>query len=520
MEKRKQSQAPCLILAITFELFVLRHVALAQTYKVGIPVCDTVSTVTSYAHDGSCGPFDNLTFRLNSSLVPHVTGLKFQVVVTAIAGRIWSNLSDTVKVGDVLPLPAPVASGRLIIFLAASSSFRFITRVVGTPMSAYESYFCKIRDGLTAAVCFNYVDYLGTGQLCQVQPPTSIIRVPENHPTIQSAIHAASFGDTVLVSPGIYRENISFLGKNIIVGSLFLTSSNKAHIKQTIIDADSGSVVTFANRETKAAVLCGFTITGGTGTKIDSAKSFVYGAGILIRDANPVIKNNLITRNATWPSCFGRGGGIAIMDSANPFIAGNTITRNDILGPCSHAAYYGGGIWVDATSNPIIGGSLNNANDIFSNSAVYGLELYREGASKVINAQFNHFGGGCPPDSLDPFAVWPQRQFDLSNCLRNPVTKVSDNNHLSPPTNFQLFQNYPNPFNTATVIEFYLPRASQSRLEIFDLQGKKVATLANRKFAAGEYKMNWEPQGLASGVYVYQLRANDLVETRKLVLLR
>lgn len=88
------------------------------------------------------------------------------------------------------------------------------------------------------------------------------------------------------------------------------------------------------------------------------------------------------------------------------------------------------------------------------------------------------------------------------------------------PTNFQLFPNYPNPFNAPTLIEFHLPYASQMHLEVFDIQGRKVATLANRKFAAGKYKVNWEPEGLVSGVYVSHLRANGFVETRKLVLLR
>jgi hypothetical protein len=347
------------------------------------------------------------------------------------------------------------------------------------------------------------------------------IRVPADQPSIQSAINMAALGDTVLVSPGVYRENINFMGKDIVVGSLFLTTGKKNYIDETMIQADSGSVVTFVPAKTKLAILAGFTITGGKGTKVDSDKDFVYGAGILILGASPAIKNNLITRNATWPSCFGRGGGIAIMDSANPLIAGNTITRNDILGPCTHAAYYGGGIWVDAKSNPIIGGSLSNANDIFSNSAVYGLELYREGGGKVVNAQFNYLGGGCPPDSLDPFAVWPQRQFDLSNCFKNPVTKVDNDNNRFPPTGFQLLQNYPNPFNAATTIEFHLPHASQVRLEIFNLHGEKIATLVDRKkVTAGAHKINWQAEGLTSGIYFYHLRTNDFVETRKLILLK
>ncbi|MCI0616725.1 T9SS type A sorting domain-containing protein [bacterium] len=356
---------------------------------------------------------------------------------------------------------------------------------------------------------------------CWGKALAEIIRVPQDQPTIQSAIKAASSGDTVLVSPGVYRENINFMGKDIVVGSLFLTAGKKNYITETVIQADSGSVITFVPAKTKLTILTGFTITGGKGTKVDAEKDFVYGGGILILGTNPVIKNNLITRNAMWPSCFGRGGGIAIMDSANPLITGNAITRNDILGPCTHAAYYGGGIWVDATSNPIIGGSLSNANDIFSNSAVYGLELYREGGGKVINAQFNYFGGRCPPDSFDPFNVWPRSQFDISNCLKIPVTKVDDDNTRLPPTGFQLLQNYPNPFNAATTIEFHLSHPSQVSLEIFNLHGEKIATLLDRKkFMAGAHKINWQAEGLATGLYFYHWRANDFVETKKLILLK
>jgi hypothetical protein len=353
------------------------------------------------------------------------------------------------------------------------------------------------------------------------QAAAKTIRVPADQPRIQLAINVAALGDTVLVSPGVYRENINFIGKDIVVGSLFLTTGKKNYITETVIQADSGSVVTFVHAKTKLAILTGFTITGGKGTKVDAGKDFVYGGGILILGTSPVIKNNLISRNATWPSCFGRGGGIAIMDSANPLIAGNTITRNDILGPCTHAAYYGGGIWVDATSNPVIGGSLSDANDIFSNSAVYGLELYREGGGNVINAQFNYLGGRCPPDSFDPFVVWPRNQFDISNCSKTLVTKVDDDNNRFPPTGFQLLQNYPNPFNAATTIEFHLPHSSQVSVEIFNLHGEKVATLVDRKkFLAGAHKINWQAEGLASGIYFYHWRTNDVVETRKLILLK
>lgn len=88
-------------------------------------------------------------------------------------------------------------------------------------------------------------------------------------------------------------------------------------------------------------------------------------------------------------------------------------------------------------------------------------------------------------------------------------------------TRYELKQNYPNPFNAATTIEFHLPHPSQVSLEIFNLHGEKVATLLDRiKLMAGAHKINWQAEGLATGLYFYHWRANDLVETQKLILLK
>jgi len=159
----KTNVAACLILFLAFPTF-------AQKYTVNVPVCDTIGTINSYTHCGSPpNILDDLKFRLSTTLIPYVTGLKFQVVITAINGRVYSNLSDSLKAGDILPLPAPVGSGVLTIFVTSSSSFHFMTRIVGTPMVAYESYYCEIKQAMTTAVCNNYLNYQGTGQRCQVQ---------------------------------------------------------------------------------------------------------------------------------------------------------------------------------------------------------------------------------------------------------------------------------------------------------------------------------------------------------------
>jgi pimeloyl-ACP methyl ester carboxylesterase len=73
------------------------------------------------------------------------------------------------------------------------------------------------------------------------------------------------------------------------------------------------------------------------------------------------------------------------------------------------------------------------------------------------------------------------------------------------PDGFALKQNYPNPFNPATVIEFNLPEASQIELKIYDLLGRKVATLVDTELQAGRYKKRFNAENLANGLYIYRL---------------
>ncbi|MBX2990499.1 MAG: T9SS type A sorting domain-containing protein [Bacteroidetes bacterium] len=98
------------------------------------------------------------------------------------------------------------------------------------------------------------------------------------------------------------------------------------------------------------------------------------------------------------------------------------------------------------------------------------------------------------------------------------ATSVENNEVL--PSAIQLFQNYPNPFNPGTHIKFTIVRQGFVSLKVFDLSGREVATLLERDMSVGEHSVEWKPENLASGVYLYQLRHGATTETRKLVLLR
>ena len=88
------------------------------------------------------------------------------------------------------------------------------------------------------------------------------------------------------------------------------------------------------------------------------------------------------------------------------------------------------------------------------------------------------------------------------------------------PTRFYLNQNYPNPFNPSTTISYGLRKSGQVKLEIYNILGEKVATLIDAVQKAGNHQLEWSPQNLASGVYLYRLEAEGLVMTKKLILIR
>jgi len=99
-------------------------------------------------------------------------------------------------------------------------------------------------------------------------------------------------------------------------------------------------------------------------------------------------------------------------------------------------------------------------------------------------------------------------------------TGIEDQN-VDLPHDFILEQNYPNPFNPVTTIAYQLPKTCQVDLSIYNLLGQKVATLVSAKQPAGNYLVQWDASGFASGIYIYQLQTDkDFVQTRKLVLLK
>jgi uncharacterized delta-60 repeat protein len=175
------------------------------------------------------------------------------------------------------------------------------------------------------------------------------IKVPKDYPTIQKAIDAADNGCTILVSSGIYTENINFRGKAIrVIGvgtSASCGCSTEGLSKVAISGGHVEGAVTFNAGETRSSILENFTIIYGLALR---------GGGIFIEDASPTIIDCYIVQNLAYEDALvGNGGGIYVTgSSASPLIFNSLITGNSARSDGGQSA--GGGIYVTGGANPTI----------------------------------------------------------------------------------------------------------------------------------------------------------------------
>jgi len=304
------------------------------------------------------------------------------------------------------------------------------------------------------------------------------IHVPADYTTIQAGINAANNGDLVLVAENTYYENISFKGKAITVASHFVIDGDTNHINNTIINGsqpthpDSGSVVTFNSGEDTNSVLCGFTITGGTGTFFPAGSppsppmATREGGGILcFMSGASIIKNNIINNecindltdghtigggigttppgdnsfiildsnkiqgnivwskgnSTSWEGAWAQGGGVAVLN--NGLITGNEILLN--VCKSDHGNGVGGGV-------RLMGGTVSISKNIIDENKSFSIEKYAfaggiscSGANTIIDS--NRIINNSIDAPIE-FAYGAGIYFDLANDTYWAIVK---NNFIS-----------------------------------------------------------------------------------------
>jgi predicted outer membrane repeat protein len=235
-----------------------------------------------------------------------------------------------------------------------------------------------------------------------------VIHVPGDYPTIQQGIDAANPGDTVLVSNGLYYENISLTGKKpLLVTSLYAMDNDTNHINNTIIDGsqfsdiDNASVVCFKSGEDTTSILCGFTIQGGRGTW-DVIRNNRCGGGIYISGSGAKIIHNKVNSNTADDTQAGNGqetygGGIGTSHEDAEYwivIEHNQIYNNTVVSQYGWSA--GGGIYDSYNARIAENVITENTSTTTTNGWASGggfSHLDLEGAANtliILNNQFHH----------------------------------------------------------------------------------------------------------------------------------
>lgn len=137
----------------------------------------------------------------------------------------------------------------------------------------------------------------------------------------------------------------------------------------------------------------------------------------------------------------------------------------------------------------------------------YSTRFQREGHPYVYGG-FHKDGGGFWNSGIHVSGV--------ANVIQSTSTEPT----VEVPLEFRLRQNYPNPFNPTTMISYDIPEFSNVRLEVYNIQGQRVATLVNEAQNAGTYTVSFNASNLSSGIYLYRLQSGEFVSVQKMILVK
>ncbi|MCA9753315.1 MAG: T9SS type A sorting domain-containing protein [Gemmatimonadetes bacterium] len=186
------------------------------------------------------------------------------------------------------------------------------------------------------------------------------------------------------------------------------------------------------------------------------------------------------------------------------------------------------GIQLQTAATVTFGSSLAEWNDIHDNGGVTPDRDFWNGTSSVL-ASYVYWGTTTegaiqdrihhqPDDGglgLVTFSPWTNSTHDAT--FGGDPTGVVVSNL---PTTFSLAQNRPNPVRGATSIRYALPRASRVDLSVYDVTGRKVATLVDGPQEAGFRETRWDASGVANGVYFYRLQTDGFTDSKRIVVIR
>jgi uncharacterized protein (TIGR02145 family) len=171
----------------------------------------------------------------------------------------------------------------------------------------------------------------------------------------------------------------------------------------------------------------------------------------------------------------------------------------------------------------LLGGSRNNDGSFYGLGInTYFWSVTESNASMVYYMGLYNNGGGINIYNGGIYSFDNTKEGGLIvRCLSDEnVTEIQEDDEIGLPVKFTLSQNFPNPFNPSTKINYSVPKIGFVTIKVYDILGREVSTLVNEEKLPGNYEVKFDGSNLSSGVYYYQMRAGQFVETKKLILLK
>lgn len=333
------------------------------------------------------------------------------------------------------------------------------------------------------------------------------------------------------IGGGVYVESGNFYLANSII-----TQNSSSNVGGGIFGSNAS--LTLENTkvmQNRSSFGGGLSINNGSdavliGVVVASNEASASGGGLTVFNSDVQILNATFYGNQA-----NEGGGIQVVDGAV-----------DVINSVFHA-------------NANVSGQDTAGSDIFSSESTtvvnYSLtQAWDTGTGNIVGSdpQFNDpedgdyaltnispgINAGDPATDLSLFPGGPNNPVDFAGNPRvfdgetdiidmgayefqgEPDVSVSIDGSETLPKQITLSQNYPNPFNPSTNIQFELPQAGTVQLEVYDMVGRRVATLINEQVTAGSHTITFYASSLSSGVYTYRLRAGGQIFTRQLTLIK
>jgi hypothetical protein len=222
------------------------------------------------------------------------------------------------------------------------------------------------------------------------------------------------------------------------------------------------------------------------------------------------------------------------------FISEDYFNLNDLNGLDNNPKYF---LSVFAsTQHPIIDSNTNLTAGMMMMSdaaslggqAIVGLsywgvgnEMRKQYAQRLFDPSIQSIGEAFTLDNLIPNIGFYGYAIKTANLWADPSLKLKYDTTVGVekvaealPQSFTLYQNYPNPFNPTTTIKFALPVESKVKINVYNSLGQLVETVVDNEMESGYHEVKFNASRLASGVYLYQLQANDYVSVKKMLLVK